>query len=163
MRFTSLDDWLSWQETLHPSDIELGLERVASVFHLLHPKPNFPTVITVAGTNGKGSSVAMLNSIYRAAGYRVGCYTSPHLFNYNERIVINGEAIDDQSLCDAFTRIDEAREEISLTYFEFGTLAALDIFLQKTHSLDVIILEVGLGGRLDAVNIIDSDVIMFNG
>lgn len=159
MRFTTLDDWLSWQETLHPSEIELELERIASVFNTLYPEPIFPVVITVAGTNGKGSSIAMLDAIYRAAGYQVGRYTSPHLFHYNERICINGVAIDDQSLCDAFARIDKARSETrtetSLTYFEFGTLAALDIFLH--HELDVIILEVGLGGRLDAVNIIDAD------
>lgn len=156
MRFNTLDEWLGWQETLHPSEIELGLERITSVFSTLHPDPVFPTVITVAGTNGKGSSVAMLDAIYRAADYQVGSYTSPHLFQYNERICINGRPVDDQSLCDAFTRIDNARGETSLTYFEFGTLAALEIFLQ--HELDVVILEVGLGGRLDAVNIIDADV-----
>lgn len=160
MRFNTLDDWLSWQETLHPSEIELGLERVASVFSRLHPgfasSSSQPVVITVAGTNGKGSSVAMLDAIYRAAGYQVGRYTSPHLLKYNERICINGEPVNDQLLCDAFARIDEARAATSITYFEFGTLAALDIFLHQ--ELDVIILEVGLGGRLDAVNIIDADV-----
>ena len=156
MRFNSLDDWLSWQETLHPSEIELGLERIASVFNSLHPEPNFPVVITVAGTNGKGSSVAMLDAIYRAAGYQVGRYTSPHLFHYNERVCINGKSVNEEYFCNAFARIDEARGGTSLTYFEFGTLAALDIFLQ--HQLDIIILEVGLGGRLDAVNIIDADV-----
>ena len=156
MRFDSLKDWLAWQETLHPSEIELGLDRIATVFQILHPKPVFPLVITVAGTNGKGSSVAMLDAIYRAAGYKVGKYTSPHIFHYNERICINGDAISDDLLCRAFERIDQARGNISLTYFEFGTLAALEVFLQ--HDLDVIILEVGLGGRLDAVNIIDADV-----
>ena len=156
MRFNSLDDWLAWQETLHPSEIELGLDRIAFVFQKLHPQPGFPSVITVAGTNGKGSSVAMLDAIYRIAGYKVGKYTSPHIFQYNERICINNQVIRDDLLCRAFERIDQARGNISLTYFEFGTLAALDIFLQ--HELDVIILEVGLGGRLDAVNIIDTDV-----
>ncbi|MEJ2140753.1 MAG: bifunctional tetrahydrofolate synthase/dihydrofolate synthase [Gammaproteobacteria bacterium] len=156
MQFDSLVDWLAWQETLHPSEIELGLERIARVFHKLYPEPELPVVITVAGTNGKGSSVAMLDAIFREAGYKVGKYTSPHLFNYNERIVINGQPVSDEQICCAFERINQARADISLTYFEFGTLAALDIFLQD--KLDVIILEVGLGGRLDAVNIIDPDV-----
>jgi dihydrofolate synthase/folylpolyglutamate synthase len=156
MRFNSLGDWLSWQETLHPSEIELGLERIASVFNTLHPEPEFPYIITVAGTNGKGSSVAMLDAIYRAAGYQVGKYTSPHLFHYNERISIDGQAVEDEVICHAFERIEQARGNTSLTYFEFGTLAAIDIFLQ--HELDVIILEVGLGGRLDAVNILDADI-----
>ena len=156
MRFNSLDDWLAWQETLHPSEIELGLERINTVFKRLYPQPSFPKVITVAGTNGKGSSVAMLDAIYREAGYVVGKYTSPHLFHYNERICINNIPVNDDAICNAFQRIDQVREDVSLTYFEFGTLAALDIFLQ--NELDLIILEVGLGGRLDAVNIIDADV-----
>lgn len=156
MQFTSLDDWLRWQETLHPSEIDLGLERISRVFQILHPDPDLPKVITVAGTNGKGSSCAMLESIYRAAGYQTGLYTSPHLFRYNERIRLNGEAVSNETICGAFERIDNARSDISLTYFEFGTLAALDIFLR--YELDVIILEVGLGGRLDAVNIIEPDV-----
>ena len=156
MRFTSLDEWLSWQETLHPSDIELGLERVATVFQQLHSdKAPFP-VITVAGTNGKGSSVAMLEAILLAAGYRVGAYTSPHLLTYNERVRLDGEPVSDALLMESFARIDEARKDIALTYFEFGTLAALDIFYRQPP--DVVVLEVGLGGRLDAVNIIDPDV-----
>lgn len=156
MRFSSLNEWLSWQETLHPSTIELGLERVGRVLDtmgLRHPKH---AVITVAGTNGKGSSVAMLESILRAAGYRVGTYTSPHLLRYNERIRIDGQMIDDESLCAAFERVDEARGDISITYFEFGTLAAFDLFARA--SLDCVILEVGMGGRLDAVNLLDADV-----
>jgi len=156
MRFTSLDQWLSWQETLHPSTIELGLERVGRVLDtmgLRHPRH---AVITVAGTNGKGSSVAMLDAILRAAGYRVGTYTSPHLLRYNERIRINGEMIDDQSLCAAFERVDQARGDTSITYFEFGTLAAFDLFARA--NLDCAILEVGMGGRLDAVNLLDADV-----
>ncbi len=156
MRFQNLNDWLNWQTLLHPSSIELGLERVAAVWQQLYPHPFPTTVITVAGTNGKGSSVAMLNAIFCAAGYRVGCYTSPHLLRYNERIRINGEEVSDDGICQAFERIDQARGERSLTYFEFGTLAALDIFAANT--LDVVILEVGLGGRLDAVNIIDPDI-----
>lgn len=156
MRFTNLADWLAWQETLHPRKIELGLARIETVFQRLHAgKPSF-TVITVAGTNGKGSSVAMLEAILLAAGYRTGVYTSPHLLYYNERIRLNGEAVADEALVDAFSRIDAARDDISLTYFEFGTLAALDIFYRQP--LDVVVLEVGLGGRLDAVNIIDADI-----
>ena len=160
MRFSSLPEWLNWQEGLHPSAIELGLDRVTEVFKRLHPTlPSIP-VITVAGTNGKGSSVALLESIYQNAGYRTGVYTSPHLLRYNERIHLNGEEVSDELICEAFERIDQARlhtdKEISLTYFEFGTLAALDIFYRAKP--EVMILEVGLGGRLDVVNIIDADV-----
>ena len=155
-RFNTLSDWLSWQETLHPVAIDLGLERVADVADKLECLQPAPLVITVAGTNGKGSTLAMLESILRRAGYRTGCYTSPHLFRYNERLRVNGEAVDDQRWCDAFARIDASRGDASLTYFEFGTLAALDIMQRDT--LDVALLEVGLGGRLDAVNIIDADV-----
>ena len=118
-------------------------------------KPSF-SVISVAGTNGKGSCVAMLDAIYRAAGYSVGAYTSPHIKNYNERISINGIAVSDQELCEVFEEIDQCRDEISLTYFEFGTLAAISL-LQKAN-VDIAILEVGLGGRLDAVNILDADI-----
>ncbi|MDH5650802.1 MAG: bifunctional tetrahydrofolate synthase/dihydrofolate synthase [Gammaproteobacteria bacterium] len=157
MRFHTLAEWLNWQETLHPSLIELGLERVNGVFLRLQDGRHPPfQVITIAGTNGKGSSVALLDAILRSAGYRTGVYTSPHLLRYNERVCINGEQVSDADLMDAFQRIDTARADISLTYFEFGTLAALDIFYR--NPLDVVILEVGLGGRLDAVNIIDADV-----
>ena len=156
MRFKTLHEWLAWQETLHPQDIELGLDRVATVFQQLHSDhPPFP-VITVAGTNGKGSSVAMLEAILLAAGYRVGTYTSPHLLTYNERVRLAGEPVSDVMLMESFARIDEARQDTSLTYFEFGTLAALDIFYRQQP--EVVVLEVGLGGRLDAVNIIDPDV-----
>lgn len=156
MRFNTLQQWLDWQAELHPSEIELGLERVSTVWSQLHSK-KFPVpVISVAGTNGKGSCVAMLESIARAAGYRTGCYTSPHLVRYNERIRIDGEEATDQQICSAFQRVDDARQTLPLTYFEFGTLAALDIF--ASAGLDLVILEVGLGGRLDAVNIIDPDV-----
>ncbi|MEW6645599.1 MAG: bifunctional tetrahydrofolate synthase/dihydrofolate synthase [Pseudomonadota bacterium] len=156
MRFATLDAWLAWQETLHPSAIDLGLERVAAVLHRLHPAPPPFAVITVGGTNGKGSTVAMLDAILRAGGYRVGAYTSPHLLRYNERVRLDGNVVDDAALCTAFERIDQARGDISLTYFEFGTLAALDIFWQG--GVDVAILEVGMGGRLDAVNVLDADV-----
>ncbi|MEW5756807.1 MAG: bifunctional tetrahydrofolate synthase/dihydrofolate synthase [Pseudomonadota bacterium] len=156
MRFQTLAEWLAWQEQLHPAEIELGLERVAAVYQRLQPAKRPPKVITVGGTNGKGSSVALLTAIYQAAGYRVGCYTSPHLLRYTERICINGVEVEEQILCAAFDRVDQARGATSLTYFEFGTLAALDIF--NRTDLDVVILEVGMGGRLDAVNIIDPDV-----
>ena len=155
MRFTTLAEWLNWQETLHPSTIELGLERPGKVLRAMGLENPEYTVITVAGTNGKGSSVAMLESILRSAGYRVGCYTSPHLQRYNERIRIDGEMVADDLLCDAFARIDEARGAISLTYFEFGTLAAVDVF--SRNRLDVAVLEVGMGGRLDAVNMLAPD------
>lgn len=156
MRFQTLSDWLHWQEQLHPKSIDLGLSRVREVWRRLYAEDFSCPVITVAGTNGKGSCVAMLQSIYVEAGYAVGSYTSPHLWRYNERIRINGVPIAEEAICEAFARVDAARQDISLTYFEFGTLAALDIF--KQHALDLVILEVGLGGRLDAVNIIDADV-----
>lgn len=156
MRFDTLDEWLDWQSGLHPSAIDLGLERVASVWRRLHPTPFPCPVISVAGTNGKGSCVAFAEAILSAAGYRVGSYTSPHLRRYNERIRVVREEVDDARICRAFERIDQARGATSLTYFEFGTLAALDIF--AAAGLDAVVLEVGLGGRLDAVNIIDADV-----
>lgn len=159
MRFSSLPEWLTWQEGLHPSTIELGLDRVKEVFQRLHPSlPPIP-IISVAGTNGKGSSVALLEAIYQSAGYQTGTYTSPHLLRYNERIHLNGEEMSDEAICESFERIDQARcqeSDVSLTYFEFGTLAALDIFFRAKP--EIIILEVGLGGRLDAVNILDADV-----
>ncbi|MEJ2591042.1 MAG: bifunctional tetrahydrofolate synthase/dihydrofolate synthase [Candidatus Thiodiazotropha sp.] len=156
MRFKTLDQWLDWQATLHPREIELGLERVATVWKRLKPEGLGCPVITVAGTNGKGSCVAMLESVYRRAGYRVGVYTSPHLVRYQERIRLDGEPVDATRLCAVFDAIDRAREQITLTYFEFGTLAALSIFAEERP--DLAILEVGLGGRLDAVNIIDADL-----
>lgn len=155
MRFTTLDDWLRWQETLHPRTIDLGLERVQTVLRRLQPEPPTYTVITVGGTNGKGSCVAVLDAILRAGGYRVGAYTSPHLLRYNERIRIDDVAVDDAALCRTFARIDAARSDVSLTYFEFGALAALELF--REVGIDVAVLEVGLGGRLDAVNVIDAD------
>lgn len=155
MRFNCLEDWLAWQEGLHFTSIELGLERcmtVARRMGLLHPDY---IVISVAGTNGKGSSVNMLRSILTHAGYATGCYSSPHLVRYNERISLNGVEVTDEMLCAAFDRVDRVRGDISLTYFEFGTLAALDIF--QRAGIDVAVLEVGLGGRLDAVNCLDAD------
>ena len=154
-RFNSLTDWLTWQETLHPRKIDLGLERVAHVARHMQLLAPGHGVITVAGTNGKGSSIAMLEAILLSAGYRTGCYSSPHLLRYNERIRIAGKEVDDATLCTAFDAVDQARRDTSLSYFEFGTLAALFIFSQS--SLDIALLEVGMGGRLDAVNILDAD------
>ena len=156
MRFETLTGWLAWQESFHPMTIDLGLDRVARVFQALNPDGIKPITITVAGTNGKGSCVAYLEAIYRAQGYRVGAYTSPHILKYNERIKINGDPVSDALICEAFARIESVRDNTSLSYFEFGTLAALDIF--RRAEVDIQLLEVGLGGRLDAVNIIDPDV-----
>ncbi|PCI69144.1 MAG: bifunctional tetrahydrofolate synthase/dihydrofolate synthase [Piscirickettsiaceae bacterium] len=152
---SSLSDWLSWQETSHTRNVDLGLTRVSTVYNNLANKKDGKFTITVAGTNGKGSSVAMLEAILLAAGYSVGVYSTPHLKFYNERIRLNGVPVDDAVITASFARIDQARLKTSLSYFEFGTLAALDIFHQNI--VDVQILEVGLGGRLDAVNIIDAE------
>lgn len=152
----SLAAWLTYLETLHPKTIDLGLERTREVALRLDLLPFQCPVITVAGTNGKGSCVALLESIFLAAGYRVGTYTSPHLLSYNERVRVNGIMAEDGALCSAFSAVDTARHNTSLTYFEFGTLAALWLF--KRARLDLVILEVGMGGRLDAVNIVDADV-----
>jgi dihydrofolate synthase/folylpolyglutamate synthase len=155
LRFSRLDEWLRWQESLHDKEIDLGLDRVNQVFIRLGIKSLAKKVITVAGTNGKGSCVAFLEKLYLAAGYQAGSYTSPHLLRYNERINIAGQPVADDALFDAFEAVDQARGDISLTYFEFGTLAAFYLFAQQV--LDIVILEVGMGGRLDATNIIDAD------
>jgi dihydrofolate synthase/folylpolyglutamate synthase len=155
-RHPNLGAWLRWQETLNPRTIDLGLERVRRVWDRLGPRTLPFPVITVGGTNGKGSCVAVLDAVYRAAGYRTACYTSPHLLRYTERIQRDGEEVGEEVLCDAFDRVDRARADVPLTFFEFGTLAALDLFLRWAP--DLAILEVGLGGRLDAVNLIDPDV-----
>jgi dihydrofolate synthase/folylpolyglutamate synthase len=150
----SLADWLDYISGQHPVAIALGLERVAEVagrLGVIRP----PVVITVGGTNGKGSTCAYLEKILLEAGYRVGLYTSPHLLRYNERVRINGEDATDEALCDGFARVEAARGDTRLTYFEFGTLCALDLFGRA--GLDAVVLEVGLGGRLDAVNIVDAD------
>jgi dihydrofolate synthase/folylpolyglutamate synthase len=152
----TLDEWLSYQERVNVRSIELGLDRVRAVWERMGAPAPARRVITVGGTNGKGSTVAMLEAMLGAAGQRVGCYTSPHLLRYNERIRIDGHDADDDALVASFERIEAARGEIPLTYFEFGTLAALDLFARA--GLDVAVLEVGLGGRLDAVNIVDADV-----
>jgi dihydrofolate synthase/folylpolyglutamate synthase len=151
-----LNAWLERLLALHPKAIELGLERVGAVWRKLGaPRPS-PIVITVGGTNGKGSTVAFLDGMLRAAGHRVGTYTSPHVLRYNERVAIDGVPVDDARLVSAFERVEVARGDISLTFFEFGTLAAF--LLLADAGLDVAVLEVGMGGRLDAVNLIDADV-----
>jgi len=160
-RFDTLQGWLSWQETLHPKAIDLGLQRVARVADRLVCRQPAATVISIAGTNGKGSCVALLEAVLLRAGYRVGAYTSPHLFRYNERVRLDGASVDDAVLCDAFARVDAARGGETLTYFEFGTLAALDIMTRRCP--DVALLEVGLGGRLDAVNLVDADAALITG
>ncbi len=167
----NLDQWLDHQQQQHPDAIALGLDRVREVARRLGIARPATRVVTVAGTNGKGSTVAFIEAIARGAGLRVGAYTSPHLLRYNERIRIDGIDVDDAALILAFERIEAARTNtpcvssnvtaawpIALTYFEFGTLAAL--LLMQEEKLDLAILEVGLGGRLDAVNIIDADVAM---
>jgi dihydrofolate synthase/folylpolyglutamate synthase len=155
----SLAGWLAYLETLHPKAIEMGLDRVAGVASMMALDVGCP-VITVGGTNGKGSTCAMLDAIYRHAGYRVGQYTSPHLLRFNERVRIAGNEAEDETLVAAFARVEQARTASDpptpLTYFEFSTLAALHVFAGAR--LDVLVLEVGLGGRLDAVNVIDADV-----
>ena len=161
MRFQSLTGWLDWQSGLNPRTIVLGLERVRSVWDRLGAPPLNGQVISVAGTNGKGSCVAFAEAVLQAAGYRTGCYTSPHLLRYNERIRLDRQPVDDDLICAAFERVDRARGDVPLTYFEFGTLAALCIF--SDARLDAVILEVGLGGRLDAVNLIDPDVALISG
>jgi dihydrofolate synthase/folylpolyglutamate synthase len=151
----SLADWLDHQQRQHPQAIALGLERVREVAARLGLMRPAPITITIGGTNGKGSTVAFLEAMLRAAGLRVGAYASPHLLRYNERVRVDGADVADAPLVEAFERIEQARGEVPLTYFEYGTLAALAIFAART--LDVALLEVGLGGRLDAVNLVDAD------
>jgi len=152
----SLHDWLTYQETLHPENIELGLERVNDVWRRIQDSDFSCPVILVGGTNGKGSTVACLESIYSQAGYNAATYTSPHLLQYNERIRLAGKMVSDEQLISAFEAVEKARENIPITYFEFGTLTALMIFSMENP--DIVILEVGLGGRLDAVNIVEPDI-----
>ncbi|PIQ37039.1 MAG: bifunctional tetrahydrofolate synthase/dihydrofolate synthase [Lysobacterales bacterium CG17_big_fil_post_rev_8_21_14_2_50_64_11] len=156
MMARSLVQWLDYQQQLHPQAIAMGLERVRVVAESMTLARPARYVISVAGTNGKGSTVAFIEAIAAAAGLRVGAYSSPHLLRYNERLRIDGADVADGEWIAAFERVEAARGEVALTYFEFGTLAALDI-LART-GLDLAVLEVGLGGRLDAVNLIDADV-----
>jgi dihydrofolate synthase/folylpolyglutamate synthase len=153
MNKPTLDQWLARIETIHPEDVELGLERVSSVAHALQLLPVVQPVVTVAGTNGKGSVVAVLEAVLGEAGHSTGAFTSPHFLRFNERIRVTGVEVSDAEIVEAFTVIDEARGETALTYFEFATLAALLVF--RTRAPDIVILEVGLGGRLDAVNMVD--------
>lgn len=148
--------WLEYLESIHPVGIDLGLDRVLLVLRRLFPSPPAARIVTVAGTNGKGSTVAALEALLRAAGRTTGAYTSPHLHRYNERVRINGTEIDDAALTRAFARVEQARGSVSLTYFEFGTLAAFVVFAEA--GVEDWILEVGLGGRLDAVNVLDADL-----
>ncbi|MFY8105244.1 MAG: bifunctional tetrahydrofolate synthase/dihydrofolate synthase, partial [Ramlibacter sp.] len=150
----TLQDWLAHCERLHPKTIDMGLDRVREVAQRMDLRFACP-VITVAGTNGKGSTCAMLEAIALEAGWRTGVYTSPHLVHFQERCRIRGEAVDPQALVPHFARVEAARQGVTLTYFEFTTLAILDLMVAS--GLDVAILEVGLGGRLDAVNVVDPD------
>ena len=150
----NLNDWIGYIESIHPSTIDLTLERIKIVIERLNLDISFP-ILTIGGTNGKGSTCSILESIYKEAGYKVACYTSPHFLHFNERIKIQAVAVSDELICEAFSRIESAREGVTLTYFEYGTIAAMIIF-SEAH-VDVAILEVGLGGRLDAVNVFDAD------
>lgn len=150
----TLAEWLEYIERQHPNAIALGLERVAEVWKRMAVPLACP-VITVGGTNGKGSTCAMLDAMLRAAGYRSGLYTSPHLVAYNERVRFAGAEASDEALCESFAAVEAARGEVPLTYFEYGTLAAFWLFARQ--QADALVLEVGLGGRLDAVNVLDAD------
>jgi dihydrofolate synthase/folylpolyglutamate synthase len=152
----SLGRWLQRLESLHPSEIELGLERVSAVADRLGLLTPAPPIVTVAGTNGKGSAVAVLEALLSARGLRVGCYTSPHFQRFNERIRVAGREVADHEIVTAFERVEGERQGVGLTYFEYTTLAALWLF--ERRGCDVLVLEVGLGGRLDAVNIVDPTV-----
>lgn len=152
----NLLDWLAYLEQLHPSSIDMGLERLQKVAKKLQLTRPAPLIITVTGTNGKGSTCAFITSLLESQNLKVGLYTSPHLIDYQERITIQGKQVTEDMLCDAFSLIEQARAEISLTYFEFGTLAAFLLF--EKAELDAVVLEVGLGGRLDAVNLVDANI-----
>jgi dihydrofolate synthase/folylpolyglutamate synthase len=155
-RFRRLADWLAWQETLHPNAIDLGLDRLQRTLARLNWRRPACPVISIAGTNGKGSCVALTARILAEAGYRVGTFTSPHLLRYNERIAVDGVEVSDDALMDAFERIDAARGDETLTFFEFNAAAALLVIADARP--DAVVLEVGMGGRLDAVNVVDADV-----
>ena len=152
----TLGEWLAYLEQLHPSAIDMGLERSQQVAARLGLGRPAPRVITVTGTNGKGSTCAFVAALLQAQGLKVGVYNSPHLLRYNERVQLNGVEATDEQLCEAFAALDAGRGEISLTYFEMGTLAAFWLF--ERAQLDVVVLEVGLGGRLDTVNVVDADL-----
>ncbi|MCE5993566.1 bifunctional tetrahydrofolate synthase/dihydrofolate synthase [Pseudomonas sp. KCA11] len=156
MKQRSLGEWLAYLEQLHPSAIDMGLERSQKVLARLALGKLAQRVVTVTGTNGKGSTCAFVASLLQAQGLKVGVYSSPHLLRYNERVLVDGQEASDERLCEAFAAVEAARGEISLTYFEMGTLAAFWLFYQS--QLDAVVLEVGLGGRLDTVNVVDADL-----
>lgn len=156
MTSRSLADWLAYLEQLHPTAIDMGLDRVRAVAARMAMTRPAPLVVTVTGTNGKGSTCALIASLLNAQGLKIGSYSSPHLLRYNERVLLSGREASDAELCEAFAVVEAARGEISLTYFEMGTLAAFWLF--ERAGLDAVVLEVGLGGRLDAVNIVDADL-----
>ncbi|MCZ6619033.1 MAG: Mur ligase family protein, partial [Gammaproteobacteria bacterium] len=151
-----LNEWLDFIETVHPRDVELGLERVRAVAHAMGLIPPVSRTVIVAGTNGKGSTAVFTESLLRLGGLKVGTTLSPHVHVFNERVRLDGEPCSDEMLCESFARVEEARGGVPLTYFEFASLVALDTF--HTSAVDVAILEVGLGGRLDAFNVVDADV-----
>ncbi|MFK8078099.1 MAG: folylpolyglutamate synthase/dihydrofolate synthase family protein [Granulosicoccus sp.] len=151
----SLSQWLTWLETIHPVSIDMGLERVGQVADRLGMRPVDKPLVLVGGTNGKGSTVALLSAIYTAAGYRVGSYTSPHIVDFRERIRIDGEMAPAADIVQALAHVEAGRHPQTLTYFEYTTLAAMQVFAQ--HQCDIYLLEVGLGGRLDATNLWDAD------
>lgn len=156
MTSRSLADWLAYLEQLHPTAIDMGLDRVRAVAARMAMTRPAPLVVTVTGTNGKGSTCAFIASLLNAQGLKIGSYSSPHLLRYNERVLLSGREASDAELCEAFAVVEAARGEISLTYFEMGTVAAFWLF--ERAGLDAVVLEVGLGGRLDAVNIVDADL-----
>jgi len=156
MTSRSLADWLAYLEQLHPTAIDMGLDRVRAAAARMAMTRPAPLVVTVTGTNGKGSTCAFIASLLNAQGLKIGSYSSPHLLRYNERVLLSGREASDAELCEAFAVVEAARGEISLTYFEMGTLAAFWLF--ERAGLDAVVLEVGLGGRLDAVNIVDADL-----
>lgn len=151
----TLDAWLQRLETLHPKDIDLGLDRIRAVWSRLGHDFSATRIVTVAGTNGKGSTATLTAELLRAHGWTVGLYTSPHFLHFTERVVVNGQPVTEAAMVDALARVEQVRAEVSLTYFEFTTLAAFDLFARA--GLQALVLEVGLGGRLDAVNILAAD------
>ena len=152
----NLEEWLEYLEQCHPNTIDLGLERISSDAEKLPIDFSNTRIITVGGTNGKGSTVSMLSAVLEEGGYTTACYTSPHLLVYNERVKLGSRLATDEELCQSFVAVEAAREDVKLTYFEFGTLAALQLFSE--YKPDFMLLEVGLGGRLDAVNILNPDI-----
>ncbi len=158
MRFAELQDWLIWLETLHAKKIDMGLERMQAIADILDLRRFSKPVIMVGGTNGKGSTVAMLEAIYQQAGYHTAIYTSPHLLRFTERLRINSKEMAESHWVTAMQVIDDARGDTTLSYFEFTVLAGLWLIKQMLDQLDVIILEIGMGGRLDSINIVDADI-----